>query len=104
LTQSQNRFETLQVKGFASGIVACMASAMIFVVVKVFPDLVLNIGAHGAYYLFAIICLITTVFSCFFVPETRGKSDAELQQLFHKDKKNQDNQLTFLKLSLMFRH
>jgi facilitated trehalose transporter len=75
------------VKGFASGIVACMASAMIFVVVKIFPDLVLNIGAHGAYYLFAVVCLIMTAFSCFCVPETRGKSDAELQQLFHKQEK-----------------
>jgi hypothetical protein len=66
------------VKGFASGMVFCTGSATIFLVVKVFPVLVVSIGPHGVYYLFATVCLITSAYSCVVVPETDGKSMAEL--------------------------
>ena len=78
-----------QVKGFASGVVACVASGVIFVVVKVFPFLIVNIGPHGTYYVFGCVCLAMAFFCIFFVPDTRGKSVAELHMLYDKQKTNQ---------------
>jgi hypothetical protein len=68
------------VKGFTSGVAACQASAMIFVVVKVFPFMLESLGAAGSYYAFAAMCGVTVVFSFFFVPDTRNMSAAQLQE------------------------
>ena len=80
-----------QVKGFASGVVACVASAVIFVVVKVFPNMVVNLGTHGTYYVFAGICLAMFLFSLFFIPETGGKSAAQLERFFEEGDGNNIN-------------
>ena len=57
---------------------------MIFIVVKVFPFMVITLGAHGSYYVFAGMCIAKSVFCFFCIPETRGKSTAELQRLYQK--------------------
>jgi hypothetical protein len=61
------------------------------VVVKVFPFLIVSLGPHGTYYLFGSVCLATMMFSFFFVPDTRGKSAAELHMLYEKPKTNINN-------------
>jgi hypothetical protein len=38
----------------------------------------------GTFFLYAAICLTGTVFTFFFVPETRGKSFDEIQKFFDK--------------------
>ena len=76
-----------QVKGFASGVSACQASLVIFIVVKIYPMMVTDLGAHGTYYFYGAVSLATAVFSYFFTPDTRGKSTAELQMLYHKKPK-----------------
>ena len=48
-----------QVKGLTSGVVVCTAYLTIFLVVKIFPSLVLTIGSHGVYYLFSAISMVT---------------------------------------------
>jgi len=80
--KSTATFTPFQVKGFASGVVACVASGVIFVVVKAFPAMVVNLGTHGTYFVFAGICLAMFLFSLFFIPETGGKSAAQLERLF----------------------
>ena len=76
-------------KGFASGVVACIASAVIFVVVKVFPNMIVSLGTHGTYYLFGGICVTMFLFSLFFIPDTRGKTAAELHRLY-ENKSNKE--------------
>ena len=71
-----------QVKGLTSGVVTCMAFLTIFVVVKTFPYCVQSLETYGTYCIFGAICILTSLFSYFFVPETKGKSMAELQSLF----------------------
>ena len=81
----------MQVKGFASGVVACVASAVIFVVVKMFPNMIVSLGTHGTYFVFAGICLAMFLFSLFFIPETGGKSAAQLERLFEEGDNNVNN-------------
>ena len=42
------------------------------------------IGSSGAYYFFAAMCVLTVGFSLIFVPDTRGKTSAELELLYAK--------------------
>ena len=68
-----------------------MASAVIFVVVKVFPSMVVSLGTHGTYYVFSGICLAMFFFSLFFIPETGGKSAAQLERFFEEGDNNVTN-------------
>jgi len=52
--------------------------------------MVMELGAHGTYYFYAIMCLATSIVSWFFTPDTRGKTAAELQMLYHKKSKITD--------------
>jgi hypothetical protein len=61
----------VRVKGLTSGVVACTAFGTVFILVKLFPMMLLGLGQHGTYFLFAMVCLLMAVFTHFFVPETR---------------------------------
>ena len=61
----------VKVKGLASGVVACAAFGTIFLLVKLFPMMLSQLGQHGTYLFFAAVCLVLIVFTHFFVPETR---------------------------------
>ena len=58
-------------KGITSGVVACSCFGTIFILVKLFPLVLEVIGQHGAYALFALVCLILMIFTHFCIPETR---------------------------------
>ena len=84
--------------------VACAAFGTIFLLVKLFPMMLSQLGQHGTYLFFAAVCIVLILFTHLFVPETRyvrlfwnfltlcsidyfaslfsGKSMAELQTLF----------------------
>ncbi len=44
--------------------------------------MIVGLGTHGTYYFFGGICSLMLLFSCFFIPETRGKTAAELHRLY----------------------
>ena len=49
---------------------------------KTFVDLTLSIGASGTFWLYAGVCLLGSIFTFIFVPETKGKSIEEIQKMF----------------------
>lgn len=51
---------------------------MVFVMVKLFPAMILYIGLHGCIFVFAICCFVGTIFIIFVLPETKGKSYDEI--------------------------
>lgn len=51
---------------------------MVFVMVKVFPKLVVMIGLHGCIFGFAGCCFFGAVFVAVVLPETKGKSYNEI--------------------------
>lgn len=67
----------VKVKGLASGVVACAAFGTIFLLVKLFPMMLSQLGQHGTYLFFAAVCLVLIVFTHFFVPETRYENSFE---------------------------
>uniref|UniRef100_A0A8D8UHA4 Facilitated trehalose transporter Tret1-2 homolog n=1 Tax=Cacopsylla melanoneura TaxID=428564 RepID=A0A8D8UHA4_9HEMI len=70
---------TPDVKGLALGIICILGSLIEFVVVKTFDDFEKWFGSGVAFGLFAIYCLIGTVFVYFVVPETKNKSLQQIQ-------------------------
>jgi SP family arabinose:H+ symporter-like MFS transporter len=47
-----------------------------------FPWYVASFGMHVGFFTFGAICLVATLFFWRFVPETKGKSLEQIEQLF----------------------
>ena len=75
-------FFPLEAKGAASTLVTTFNWLCAFIVSKFSKNLELEIGTDNTYFLFAIICVIATFFVLIFVPETRGKSAADMKAYF----------------------
>lgn len=61
-----------------------MNLVMSFVMGILYPVLVNTIGTGLTFYMFAAFCVIGLLFTIFFVPETKGKSLFDIQELFRK--------------------
>ena len=71
-----------KVKGVASGVTVFLAFLTIFGVVKTFPFCLIYLRPYGTYGLYSGVCFLMAVFTWLMVPETRGKTLAELQTLY----------------------
>ena len=69
-------------KAVGAPIAYCFNWFSAFLVTKFEPDLEHTFGTAATYIIFAGICLLGLAFSCFCVPETRGKSPAEIKAIF----------------------
>ncbi len=74
----------VRLKSLTSGLTITVVAILVFSVVKMFPIAVATMGGHYTYGFFALVCLSGAVFSYFFVPETRGKTVDELQEMYSK--------------------
>ena len=61
-----------------------MASANIpvFIMTKIFPSLLNLLSPAGTYWLLASVAASSNIFYAFFMPETRGKTAAEIKKIF----------------------
>jgi len=71
-----------RVRATANAIVICMGFILGFVMSKTFVDLIDAIHASGTFWLYGAVCLVGTLYTIFFVPETKGKTIEEIQQMF----------------------
>ena len=53
-----------------------------FVMVRFFPDMMKGLGKDGTFYFFTGCTLVSVVFVYFLLPETKGKTLEEVEQLF----------------------
>ena len=53
-------------------------------IAKTFVDLVQSLGEAGTFFLYGGICVVGTLLTALFVPETRGKSIDEIQRFYYK--------------------
>uniref|UniRef100_A0A8D8XVG1 Facilitated trehalose transporter Tret1 n=1 Tax=Cacopsylla melanoneura TaxID=428564 RepID=A0A8D8XVG1_9HEMI len=66
----------------ACGITACLAYLFNFAIVKCYPYMSRSIGSYGVFAFFGVMALIGTLFVIIFLPETQGKTLAEIEQYF----------------------
>lgn len=77
-----------QIVGYASSICCMFNWFGAFIVTKFFSDLTSLVGSYGAFWIFAIISVLSAIFVFFLVPETKGKTLEEMQViLMGKQKK-----------------
>lgn len=81
------------------GISSCQFLGLLFsfITVKLFPTLTSLLGDYGTFWFFGICCIICTIFTIVFVPETKGRTMQNiLQQLngeVHREKTGEDSEL-----------
>lgn len=76
-------------RGLLGSLSSCFNLGCTFTVVKSFDTLALNIGYHGAFWLYAISCVVGIVFVFFLLPETKGKALDDIEKMFmHPRKRN----------------
>lgn len=69
-----------EIKGIATGIAILANWSLAFMVTLSFPIMNSSLGEHITFYMFSCIMGLGTVFVYWFVPETRGKSLAQIQE------------------------
>jgi hypothetical protein len=72
------------VKGIAGSMAGTLNWTLAFIVTVTYPSVRNLIGASNCFLIFTIISIIGTLFSYFVVPETKGKSLAEIQKSLNK--------------------
>ncbi|XP_063369660.1 uncharacterized protein LOC134657995 [Cydia amplana] len=73
-----------EVKSFANMLVTEWIWLCTFIILFVFQPLVSAIGLGPVFYIFAVICFASAVFTHFCLPETKGLPVDEIQKLFSK--------------------
>jgi facilitated trehalose transporter len=53
-----------------------------FMVLKLFPTLEMNVEYYGVFWIYAANCLVGSAFVYFVLPETKGKTLAEIEKHF----------------------
>lgn len=75
-----------KVKDILSGLTTCIGYIFSSITIKTYPDMLDTMGKHGVFLFFAVVSLIGTVFIVIFLPETKGKTLREIEDMFSKKK------------------
>lgn len=75
-----------KVKDLLSGLTVAIGYVFSAVTVKTYPDMESQMSMHGVFLFFAIVSLIGAIFILLFLPETKGKTLREIEDMFSKKK------------------
>ncbi|XP_063992330.1 facilitated trehalose transporter Tret1-like [Diachasmimorpha longicaudata] len=68
------------VKAKASGITVFVCWTLAFLITKFFSNVEAAFGMYTAFWLFAVFCVLSILFTIFILPETKGKSLQQIQE------------------------
>lgn len=71
-----------RVRGLTAGITVCMAYLMSFIVIKSYPSMLSSMGNGTIFLFYGIVSLLGTFFVHLILPETKGKTLQEIENLF----------------------
>ncbi|XP_058818192.1 facilitated trehalose transporter Tret1-2 homolog [Topomyia yanbarensis] len=71
-----------KIRGPASGVTVFFTYVMSFVIIKLYPTMVANMGSANTFIFYGVISLIGVLYVCYVVPETKGKSLQEIEDYF----------------------
>jgi len=75
------------------GIVQAFGYELMFLIIKIYPSLVLTFGVKCIWSVFTIFCFLSALFGAFILPETKGKSLNDILVSFESRKKSMKNNL-----------
>ena len=70
---------TVELKGTATSLAVMVNWFLVFLVTKTFPQMKTSLGPAISFWIFAGIMAGATIFTLFFIPETKGKSMQTIQ-------------------------
>lgn len=73
-----------RVRGLTAGITVSIAYFMSFLVTKLYPSMLEWMGNGGVFLFYGVISFFGTIFVHFILPETKGKTLQEIENLFKK--------------------
>ncbi|XP_014253816.1 facilitated trehalose transporter Tret1-like [Cimex lectularius] len=76
-----------RIRGVASGLTTCITYLVSFVAVKLYPTMLTVLGKHGVFFFYGSMAFLGTIFVIFYLPETQGKTLAEIEKYFAGTKK-----------------
>lgn len=74
------------IKGIAGSIAGAFNWALAFLITSTFEKMKDALGEGETFWLFTAFCVVGLLFVFFFVPETKGKSLAQIQQILAGEK------------------
>lgn len=79
-----------EVKAFAGAIITVFDGVLGFAVSKLYQVIGDLLGAYAVYYFFSASCLLAFLMVILFVPETKGRTFREIQELLQSNRKRND--------------
>ncbi|XP_011707581.1 PREDICTED: facilitated trehalose transporter Tret1-2 homolog isoform X2 [Wasmannia auropunctata] len=76
-----------KVKDILSGMTVAIGYLFSAITIKTYPDMERLMGMHGVFLFFAIVSLVGAIFILLFLPETKGKTLHEIEDMFSAKKK-----------------
>ncbi|KAJ8707422.1 hypothetical protein PYW08_010674 [Mythimna loreyi] len=73
-----------QVRGFGSGLSSSISFVLLFISVKVTPEIMHKFGEEVMYATFAVVTLVTGISLSFVIPETNGRSLQDIEDDMYK--------------------
>jgi len=67
-----------------SGVIGVYSGLVLFLLISVFPVMLVHLAPYGTFWLFASICLACNVFYVRFMPETKGMTILEIKTMFQR--------------------
>jgi facilitated trehalose transporter len=74
----------VRVRGLTAGITVCFAYLMSFITIKLYPTMFLMMGNGCVFLFYGVVSLLGTLFVHQILPETKGKSLQEIENLYKK--------------------
>lgn len=68
------------VRGSSASVAAGFNWSCTFIVTKTFVNIIHYIGAHGTFWLFAVVCFVSILFVILWVPETQGQTLQDIER------------------------
>lgn len=76
-----------QYRGLASGLTTCVMFINCFIVTKLYPSMAIYLGSSQLFAVYGFTSMLSVFFIYYFLPETNGKTLAEISDAFRKREK-----------------
>jgi facilitated trehalose transporter len=73
-----------RVRGLTAGLTVCFAYFMSFIAIKAYPTMLHVMGNNLIFIFYALVSFIGILFARFVLPETKGKTLQEIENLFKR--------------------
>lgn len=77
-----------RVRGVTAGLTVCVAYFFAFIAIKAYPSMLVLLGNEFIFLFYGIVSLLGTLFVYFILPETKGKTLQEIENLFKRQTSN----------------